>query len=78
MSTNHNSLITIHFSTRAHADALHGLEELAFGLNGRSDDYLGLLKFRDVARADVAHAGGDRADKILAAIVDFGRRHRSA
>src|SRR5580698_1169828 len=45
-------------SSLPHADALHGLENLAFGLDGGSDDDLRLLKFTDAARPDVAHAGG--------------------
>src|SRR5690242_3373822 len=58
-------------STRPHADALHGLEELAFGLNRRRDNDLSLLKLGQVARAHITHAGRNRSDQILAAIVDF-------
>src|SRR5438094_6562847 len=59
-------------SARAHADALEGLEEFAFGLDAGCDDDLGFLKFADGAFADVAHAGGDGADKVLRAVVDGG------
>ena len=73
--THYRSLVTS--LARAHPDALHGLEKFAFGLDGRRDDDFGLLKLGDVARADVAHAGGDRADQVLAAIVHFGRAEQN-
>ena len=45
----------------------------SFGLDRRRDDNLSLLEFRESPRADVAHAGGDGADQVLAAIIYFGR-----
>src|SRR5260221_4334621 len=57
----------------AHRDALDGLEELAFRLDRGGDDDLGFLEFLDVHRADIAHAGGDRADEVLGAVIDRGR-----
>ena len=51
--------VKISRSARPHPDALDGLEELAFRLNRRRDDDLGLLEFLDRGRADVAHAGHD-------------------
>jgi hypothetical protein len=50
---------------------LNGLEEFAFGLDRRRNDYLRLLKLGNVARADVAHARGNGTDQILAAVVNF-------
>ncbi len=61
------------FSARAHPDALHGLEQFSFGPDRWRDDNFGLLEFGNAPSADVAHAGGDRADQILAAIVNFCR-----
>src|SRR5262245_62583424 len=43
---------------------LGALEHLAFGLDRRSDDQLGLLQLADVARADRAHARADGADQV--------------
>src|SRR6266404_9167069 len=64
-------------SPRSHADTLDGLEQFAFGFDGGRDDDLGLLKLGDVTGADVAHAGGDRSNQVLAAIVDFGRAEQN-
>src|SRR5207244_5471367 len=44
-----------------------------FGFDRRCDDDFSLLKLGDVARADVAHAGRDRADEILTTVIDFSR-----
>src|SRR5205823_12988130 len=44
---------------------------ISFGLDGRSDDNLRLLKFRDIASTDIAHTSRDRADQILTAIINF-------
>jgi len=63
--THDRSLVTSR-SARPHPDTLHRLEELALGLDGGSDDDFGLLKFRQATGADVAHAGGDGADQVLA------------
>src|SRR5712691_3447284 len=74
----YNATIVIHeggffkSSARTHADALHGLEKLSFSFDRRRDDDLGLLKLGNVPCTDVAHAGRDRADEILATIIDFG------
>jgi len=43
---------------------LNGLEQLAFGLDARRNDDFGLLKFPDGRRADIAHAGGDGANRF--------------
>ena len=68
------SPITCHIrSTRTHAHILHCLEEFSFCLNGGCDDDFGLLKFGKIARAHVAHARGNGADQVLAAIIDLGR-----
>lgn len=56
----------------AHADALDGLEELAFGFDAGGDDNFGFLKFANGFRTDVAHAGGDGAHEILRAVIDGG------
>src|SRR5882724_9402915 len=73
VTTVNSSLVTCHSSLSCpHAHALHGLEEFALGLNRRRDDDFRLLKFSDVARAHISHAGRDCADEILAAIIDFG------
>src|SRR6266404_4341450 len=58
------------FLKSAHADALHSLEKLPFGLDARGDDDLGLLKLADGRRADIAHASGDRADQILRTVIN--------
>src|ERR1043165_2585337 len=71
----HWSLVTGH-SSCSHADALHGLEEFAFGLDGGRDDNFSLLKLGDISRADVAHAGRDRADQILTAVINLGRSEK--
>src|SRR5437764_9829248 len=55
---------------RSHADALHRLEQLAFGLDARGNDDFSLLKLPNRSRTDVAHAGRDCTDEILRAIVD--------
>src|SRR3954464_1317916 len=56
----------------AHADALDGLEEFAFGFNRGRDDDFGFLEFVNAGGADVAHAGGDGADEVLGAVVHSG------
>src|SRR5207253_10290167 len=48
------------------------LEDLAFGLDRRSDDQLRLLELADRARPDRAHAGSDRADQIERAVLGEG------
>jgi hypothetical protein len=63
------SLVT--FLAASHTDALDGLEKFAFGPNRWRDDNLRLLKFGNIASADIAHAGSNRADQILATIVNF-------
>src|SRR3954466_1458296 len=60
------------FLTGAHADALDGLEEFAFGLNAGSDDDFSLLKLMDRRRTDIAHAGGDSASEVLRTVIDGG------
>jgi hypothetical protein len=52
---------------------LDGLEKLSFGLNRGRDDDLGLLKFGNIASANITHASRDCADQILAAIVNLCR-----
>jgi hypothetical protein len=52
---------------------LDRLEKFSFGFDRGRDDNFRLLELGDIARADVAHAGGNRADEVLAAIVNFGR-----
>src|SRR5262249_23264703 len=66
----HSSLVTCHLPS-THANALHRLKKLAFGFDGGSDDDLGLLKFGNVFRADVAHASGDRRQEILTAVINL-------
>src|SRR6266404_1930236 len=61
------------FLARAHADALHGLEKFPFGFDRGRDDDFGLLKLGNVAGANVAHASRDRADEVLAAVINLGR-----
>ena len=56
---------------RSHPNALDGLEQLALGSNARGDDNLGLLKLRNISSTDITHAGSDRTDQILAAVVYF-------
>src|SRR5436309_1694835 len=56
--------------SRAHADALDGLEQLAFGFDARRDDDFSLLEFANAGRADVAHASGDCPDEVLRAIIN--------
>src|SRR6266436_3148378 len=78
---NYNAPIVIHkesdgeslFLARAHADALHGLEKFPFGFDRGRDDDFGLLKLGNVAGANVAHASRDRADEVLAAVINLGR-----
>ena len=62
---------------RAHADALDGLEQFAFGLDAGGDDDFGFLKFANARRADVAHAGGDGADQILRTVIHRGRAEKN-
>src|SRR5580658_1514993 len=64
-----NFLGVLDLSTLAHADVLYGLEQFALGLDAGGEDDLGFLKFTDAGGADVAHAGGDRADQILRTVV---------
>src|SRR5437868_2437908 len=72
------SLITCHYlSARSHPDALHGLKKFPFSLNRRRDDDFGLLKLGQIFRADVTHAGGNRADKVLAAVIYFSRSEQN-
>ena len=73
LSINHPARVVTSASTRAHPDALDGLEKLAFGFDRGCDDDLGLLKLRQRTGADVAHAGRDCADEVLTAVVDLGR-----
>jgi hypothetical protein len=49
-------------SAGSHSDALNGLEEFSFSLDRWRDDNLRLLKFGNIASADVAHASGDGTD----------------
>ena len=56
----------------AHADALDCLEEFSFGFDAGGDDDFGFLKFTNVSRAHVAHAGGDGADEVLGTVIDGG------
>jgi hypothetical protein len=49
------------------------LKELSFGLDRRRDDNLRLLKLGNVSSANVTHAGSNRTDQILAAVVNFCR-----
>src|SRR5437867_11709507 len=60
-------------SARSHAHTLNGLKEFSFGLDRRRDDNLRLLKFRNISSANVAHAGSNRTNQILAAIVNLCR-----
>src|SRR5437667_2423957 len=60
-------------SARSHAHTLNGLKEFSFRLDRRRDDNLRLLKFGNISSANVAHAGSNRTDQILAAIVNFSR-----
>ena len=60
-------------SAGSHADVLHSLEEFSFRPDRRRDDNFSLLELRKIACAYVAHASGDCADEILAAVVNFGR-----
>src|ERR1700704_4643739 len=59
-------------SPRSHPNALHRLEQFAFGLDRGGYDDFGLLKLGDRSRADIPHASRDRADKILTSVVDLG------
>jgi len=52
---------------------LNSLEKFAFGSNRWGNNNLRLLKFGNVARADVSHASGDGPNQVLTAIVDFCR-----
>src|SRR5579863_10406353 len=72
-----NSRFFINESTGSHADTLHGLEKFAFGFDAGRDDDFRLLKFADGSGADVAHASGDGADKILRAVIDCGRAEKN-
>src|SRR5687767_2247483 len=56
-------------SARSHPHTLHRLEQLALGLDARRNDDLRFLELANVRGADVAHAGGDGAHKILRAVV---------
>src|SRR5437899_10073124 len=60
-------------SARSHAHTLNCLKEFSFGLDRRRDDNLRLLKFGNISSANVAHAGSNRTNQILAAIINFGR-----
>jgi len=60
-------------SAGSHADVLHSLEEFSFRPDRRRNYDFGLLELRKIACAYVAHASGDCADEILAAVVNFGR-----
>src|SRR5438128_8357879 len=51
------------------AELLGLLEDLAFGLDRRRDDQLGLLQLPDVAGAHRAHAGANGADEIERAVL---------
>src|ERR1019366_6001969 len=57
----------------AHTNALHGLKDLALGLDRGRDDNFRLLKLAHVARANVPHAGRQRPDEILRTVVEFRR-----
>src|ERR1700681_4135372 len=60
-------------SPRSHPNALHRLEQFAFGLDRGGYDDFGLLKLGDGARADVAHAGCDGAYEVLTPVVHLSR-----
>src|SRR5437588_12927148 len=64
--------VFIGYSARSHPDALDGLEKFAFGFDRRGDDDFGLLELGDRLCADVAHAGGNRADQVLTSVIDLG------
>ena len=61
-----------------HTDLLGGLENLAFGPDGRGNDDLRELHFADVASAEGTHRRLERTHQILAAVVEFGLRRRGA
>src|SRR5438874_1644902 len=56
--------------SRAHADALDGLEQFALGLDARRDDDLGFLKLPDARGPNISHARRDRADQVLGTVID--------
>src|ERR1043166_1266131 len=55
---------------RSHPHALHGLEELAFGLDAGGNDDFGFLELANVSGTDIAHASGDSASQVLGSIID--------
>src|SRR6266511_5902360 len=55
------------------AQLLGALEDLPFGLDGRRDDELGLLRLADIQGAVGARARADRADEIQGPVLGEGR-----
>src|SRR5215470_12980840 len=55
------------------AELLGLLEDLAFGLDRRRDDQLGLLELTDVAGSHRAHARANGADQVERSILGEGR-----
>src|SRR5712692_10112948 len=54
-------------------ELLSALEYLAFRLDGRRDDELGLLQFADAHRAHRPHAGADGPDEVQRPVLGEGR-----
>src|SRR4051812_45635696 len=66
-------VVSVERSTGPHTHVLHRLEEFSFRPNRRRNDDFGLLKLRNVACSNIAHASRDCTNEILAAVVHFRR-----